>query len=53
MFSMMFGLEEMLMCIVGEMLVMLPFLKAYGAGMGFLNQLIDTEGMKFSDSTMC
>jgi hypothetical protein len=44
--SMVLGLMEMSILIVGEMLAMFPSLKALGAGIGFLNQSIYPEGMK-------
>jgi hypothetical protein len=44
--SMILGLMEMSILIVGEMLAMFPSSKASGVGIGLLNQSICPEGIK-------
>jgi hypothetical protein len=44
-------LMEMSILMVGEMLAMLPSLNASGVGMGFLNQSIGPNGIKYLVST--
>jgi hypothetical protein len=45
-YSMILGLMEMLILMVGEMLAMLPSSKASWVGIGLLNQSICPEGIK-------
>jgi hypothetical protein len=47
--SMMSGLMEISILTVGEMLAILPSSKASGVGIGFLNQSICPDGIKYSD----